>query len=296
MQLRNRCALIAVLMLSASAAQAQTTLRYQFKEGDKLPYVMEQKMKMTMNIMGMNIETTMDMTLNLALNVVEVNKDGSVQMQFKVNDAKMKMDGPTGKVDVSSTDKNPPDDEVGKILSQVIKAVGAMEMTGHMSATGETKNVKVSEATAKALQNVPGADKLGDGSYGESLKNMLSTLVFPTEAVDKGKTWTNKSESKTQFGNALTENTYTYEGTTEQNGATLQKISLKPSIKIEPNPNADIKVKVKDVKGSGQILFDNKIGRLIESTTTQSTEMQINAGGIDLEQRIEQTTTLRSKK
>jgi hypothetical protein len=298
MHLRNRCVLLAGLILAAgaSAASAQTTLRYQFKEGDKLPYVMEQKMKITMNILGMDIETKMDMLLEMSLNVVDVNKDGSVQMQFKVNSAKMNMDGPMGRIEVDSKDKLEPDDPVAKILSQVVKALGAMEMTGQMLATGETKDVKVSEATVKALQAVPGADKAGDVANADSLKAMLSSIVFPTEAIDKGKTWTNKTESKTKFGHSITENTFTYEGTTEKDGATLQKISLKPNIKIESDPKAEIKINVKDVKGTGQILFDNKIGRLIESTTTQTTQMQINAGGIDIDQRVEQTTTLRRKK
>jgi hypothetical protein len=298
MHFRNRCILVASLILAActSAASAQTTLRYQFKEGDKLPYVMEQKMKITMNILGMDVETKMDMALQLSLNVVEVNKDGSVQMQFKVTSAKMNMDGPTGKVEVDSKDQLEPDDPVAKILSQVTKALGAMEMTGQMLPTGETKNVKVSEATVKALQAVPGADKAGDVANAESFKSMLSSIVFPTEAVEKGKTWTNKTESKTKFGQAISENVFTYDGTTEKDGATLQKISLKPNIKIEADPNAEIKIKVKDAKGTGHILFDNKIGRLIESTTTQTTQMQINAGGIDIDQRVEQTTTLRQKK
>jgi hypothetical protein len=298
MHLRNRCVLLASLFLMActSAASAQTTLRYQFKAGDKLPYVMEQKMKISMNILGMDVETKLDMLMDISLNVVEVNKDGSVQMQFKVTSAQMNMDGPTGKIEVTSKDKLEPEDPVAKILSQIVKALGAMEMTGQMLPTGETKNVKVSEATAKALEAIPGADKAGDVANADSLKSMLSSIVFPTEAVEKGKTWTNKTESKSKFGKAVTENTFTYEGTTEKDNMTLQKISLKPNIKIEADPNADIKIKVKEVKGKGQILFNNKTGRLIESTTTQTSQMQINAGGIDIDQRVEQTTTLRQKK
>jgi hypothetical protein len=281
------------IVIGVSAAQAQTTLRYQFKEGDKLPYVMEQKMKMTMSIMGVEIDTTMNMDMQMSLNVLEKAKDGGHVVQFKVAGAKMVMDGPTGKVTVDSTDKNEPDDPVGKILYGLVKAIGTMEMKGTMLPTGETKDVKLSEETAKALANVPGADKLGDAANGDALKSMLASIVFPNEAIMKGKTWTNKTDTKTQIGKTTTENTYTYEGA-DQNG--LEKIGVKPSIKIDADPNADVKIKLKNAKGTGQILFDNKNGRLVESTTTQTMQMQLNAMGIDLDQTIQQTTTLRLKK
>src|SRR5437660_12099836 len=101
-----------------SAASAQTTLRYKFKEGEKLQYVMEQKMKMTMNVMNMDIDTKMNMSMEMSWNILAVNRDGSAQMQFKVTHAKMSMDGPTGLVEVDSKQKNDPDDAIGKVFSQ----------------------------------------------------------------------------------------------------------------------------------------------------------------------------------
>ncbi|MSQ95231.1 MAG: hypothetical protein EXR98_11840 [Gemmataceae bacterium] len=295
---RNRFLALAVLVsaLCVSAAPAQTTLRYQFKEGEKLPYVMEQKMKMLMSIMGMDIETKMNMTMELSLNVLELTKDGGAKMQFKVSHAKMSMDAVTGKVDVDSKDKDEPDDQVGKILSGVVKALGAMEMSGTMLASGEMKDIQVSEATLKALKALPGADKLGDVTSPDAFKTMVSNLVFPTDAISKGKTWNNKIETKTPFGKGITDNKYTYEGTIQKDGAALEKISVKPDTKIVADPNAQIKITIKDSKGSGHILFDNKKGRIIESITQQTTEMAISANGLDLTQTVQQTTTLRLKK
>ncbi len=295
---RQRFLALAVIVSGflAASAPAQTTLRYQFKEGDKLPYVMEQKMKMLMSIMGMDIETKMNMTMELSLNVVALTKDGAAKMQFKVSHAKMSMDAPTGKVEVDSKDKNEPDDQIGKILGGVVKALGAMEMSGTMLPSGEMKDVQVSEATLKALKSLPGADKLGDVTSPDSFKTMLSNLVFPTDAISKGKTWENKSETKTPFGKSTTENKYTYEGSIQKDTATLEKISVKPNIKIVPDPNAQLKINIKDTKGSGQILFDNKKGRIVESTIQQTTEMAITANSLELSQTVQQTTTLRLKK
>jgi hypothetical protein len=294
--LRKPILALAAALLSVAAANAQTTLRYQFKEGDKLPYTMEQKMKMTMNINNMDIETKMNMSMEMSINVLSVGKDGGAKVQIKMAAAKMSMEGPTGNFTVDSKDKGEPDNEIAKILSGVIKAIATMEMTGNMLTTGEMKDVNVSEETLKAMKNLPGADKLGDFMSPDSFKNLVSNLVFPADAVAKGKTWNHKSEAKSPFGKAITENTYTYEGPVEQDKMTLEKIAVKPDTKIEANPNADIKITIKSNKGSGHILFDNKSGRIYETVTQQTTEMQIAAGGLELGQVIEQTTTFRLKK
>ncbi len=280
----------------SSAASAQTTLRYKFKEGEKLQYVIEQKTKGTTSINNMEIDTKMNMSIDMTWNVIAVNRDGSAQMQIKVTRAKMSMDGPTGLIEVDSTQKNEPDDAIGKVFSQVIKATASMEMTGTMLATGEMKDIKVSEETIKAMKNLPGADKLGDILSPDSFKSMVSNLVFPAEAVTKGKTWTNKTDAKTPFGKVVTENTYTYEGAVQKESATLEKISIKPNIKMEPDPKAPIKIEVKDTKGSGQILFDNKTGRMIESTVNSTMQMQLSIAGMNLMQTTDQTMTIKLKK
>ena len=58
----------AALFLAARPAQAQTTLRYQFKTGDTIPYTMEQKASIKTEIAGkqtnMQIQLTVDWSAN----------------------------------------------------------------------------------------------------------------------------------------------------------------------------------------------------------------------------------------
>src|SRR6516165_10592075 len=65
---RTALGLLALLLAGAAAepAAAQTTLRYKFKKGEKLNYVMEQKMKMAMNLAGQDIETEMGQTIDMS--------------------------------------------------------------------------------------------------------------------------------------------------------------------------------------------------------------------------------------
>lgn len=289
-------AVCAAVIASTALAQEPVKLRYKFKEGEKLAYALDQKMKMAMNVNGMDIDTKMNMKMEMSWNVVSVNREGGAQLQIKVNQVQLSMEAPNVNVEVDSKQKNEPDDQIGKIFYQIAKATATMEMTGTMLPTGEMKDVKVSEESLKALKNLPGADKVGDMLSPESFKSMVSNLVFPTEAVSKGKTWTNKSEIKTQMGKTVSDNTYTFDGPVQKDGVTLEKISIKPDVKIEPDPKAQFKVELKDSKGSGQILFDNKSGRMVESNVNQVMQMQIGVGGLNFNQTMDTNVTMRLKK
>jgi Family of unknown function (DUF6263) len=286
---------LGVLAVLASTTQAQTTLRYQFKEGEKLQYVMDQKMKTAVSIMGKEIETKMNIWLEMTWTVGKV-ENGAAQLKIKVTHAKMSMDGPTGVVEVDSMKKTEADDPIGKIFGQIVKALSTMEISGNMLPTGDLKDIKVSEETVKALKNLPGADKLGDVFSPDQFKTMVSNLTFPTEAIKKGKSWTSKNEAKTPVGKTVTENTFTYEGSAEKDGQTLEKFSVKPNIKIEPDPAAQIEIKLKDVKANSTIWFDNKAGRMVETSGNQRMEMQLSANGLMFNQTVDQTITLRLKK
>jgi hypothetical protein len=267
---------IAVL---SSVASAQTTLRFRFTEGEKLQYEMEQKTIATRNVMNMDVQAKTILKRDLVWHIVAVNRDGSAQVQIKVIRAKMALDGVTGMLDVDSMDKDDPADPVRKAASQQVKAMAATELSGTIQPTGEM-NLK---ASAKTIEDP------------ELFKAMIGNIIFPTAAVAKGKAWSKTQELKTALGKMTIDNSYAYEGTVQKDGVMLEKISIKPDIKIEPMPNSPIK-EIKEAKGSGQILFDNKSGRLIESVVNQYVQMEAVFGGINGQQTSDQTTTLRLKK
>jgi hypothetical protein len=295
MQHGKRTFLIALLPLLACAAgaNAQTTLRYQFKEKDKLAYVIEQKTKSTMNLMGADIVSHISATMSLNWEVIKVDSQGNAQVKIMATHSKMSLDSLLGMVQVDSKDKDGPNDAAGKMLAQMNKAIAAMEITATMLPTGEMKDVKVSAATAKAMKAIPSADQFGDLADPDNFKDMLSSLVFPDKAVTKGKSWTLKTESKSPEGKISTEQVFTLEETIDRDGAKLDKISLKPTIKVEADPKAMIKVK--SIKAAGHALFDNKTGRFVESTINQVKVGKIEVMGIALDSTSVQTTTIRLK-
>src|SRR5438094_799675 len=74
-------AVLAVLLafaviLAAPPVQGQMEMRYKFKEGEKLPYVIDQKAKNITNIGGQTVETQTVQTVDYTMNVLSVDKDG----------------------------------------------------------------------------------------------------------------------------------------------------------------------------------------------------------------------------
>jgi len=295
--MRPCCKVLAVALASltlAGAAQAQTMLRYKFKEGDKLAYVVDQDQKMSMSVAGMDIDMKTSMVMEMTWQTLKV-EDGIAHAKVTMNRVKMVVEGgPLGKIEVDSTDKEEPDNPLGQIFASIVKGIGGMEMTFTVDETGEVKDAKVSEAAQKKLKKIPGIGGLGGDTFGpESLKGLVDGSIIvplPKEAVSKGKTWTQKMDSKTAVGKITGKTTFTYEGETDKD---LQKFTTKPEMKVEADPNAPIQMKMKGGSGKGVTLFDNKVGRIAQTTSEAKMEMEIEAGGMTIAVTSTQTTTVR---
>jgi hypothetical protein len=300
--MRNCCKVLAVLLASlalASAAQAQTTLRYKYKEGEKLEYVVDQDQKMTMNLLGMDVDMKQNMVMEMTWQTIKVDADGNATAKVTMTRVRLTMEGgPLGKVQVDSTDKDEPDDPLGQIFSQVAKSVGSMEMTFTADPSGDIRDVKVSEGTIKKLKKLPGIPGGGDMFGPDSFKSIVHGSIIvpvPKEGISKDKSWSHKVEQKTGMGKMTSDTKYTYEGQIEKNGVKLEKLAATPDLKIEADPNAQIKMTMKSSKGKGFALFDNKVGRIAESSSEGTMRMEIDAGGMTIDVNSTQTTTIRLK-
>jgi hypothetical protein len=297
----GKCLALAALALAllAGPAQAQTMLRYKFKDGEKLQYGMNQDMKMTMNVAGMDIEMKLKQSMDMHWDVTKVDDGGNAKVRMKMGRVKMSMEGPTGNIEVDSgaKDAEEPDNPIGKIFSQMVKAIAALEMTFTITPSGKVKDEDISEASLKKLKALPDADKFTGGMFTpDGLKKMVGAgLVFPEGAISKGKTWSEKMSMKTPVGKMAGTMKYTYEGAAEKDGKKVEKIAIKPELKIIPDPDAPVQVKLKNQKDKGFAYFDNQAGRLVEVTNEGTMEMEIEAMGVTIMATTTQTSTMRLK-
>jgi hypothetical protein len=286
------------LALLAGPAHAQTTLRYKFKSGEKLQYGLSQDMKMTMNVMGMDIEVKLKQLMDMDWDIQKVDEQGNAQVRLTFGHVRLKLDSPTGNAEFDSKKSTEePEDPIGKVVAQLAKGLAALEMTFTMAPNGEMKDIKIPEAALKKLKEIPGADKLGgDMLSPEGLSKMAGGgLVFPKGPVNKGKNWTQKISLKMPFGKMAGDMKYTYEGPVEKDGKKLEKIAVQPNLKIELDPDAPAQIKIKSQKDKGHAYFDNQAGRLVEVTNEGTMEMELEVGGMTFTQNINQSTSLRLK-
>ncbi len=289
------------LVLLAGPAAAQTTLRYKFKEGEKLQYAMNQDIKMSMSVGGMDIDIKMKQGFDMNWNVQKVDDKGNAKVRLTIGRVKLSMESPMGTAEVDTGAKKAvdQDDPLAKTFADLAAGLAALEMTFTMAPDGEMKDMKLPEEALKKLRAIPGADQFGGQLLSpDGFKKMTGVgMILPKEPVTKGKQWTQKMSMKIpNLGtmNGITK--YTYEGSTDKDGKKLAKIQLTPDLKITPDPDAPVQIKLKNIKDKGHAYFDNEAGRLAETRNEMNMEMEIEAGGMTIPMRMQGVNVLRLMK
>jgi len=279
---------VAGVTLPAAHAQAQTTLRYKFKEADKLAYVMEQKMEMKMTVAGNDITTTMNQTMDMTWKVTAVDKDGTAKITQTIDRVRVTIDGPQGKTTFDSKEDKDPEDAVGKAIAPIFRAMAGSDFTLTMSSLGEPGDVVVPKKILDAIKN---AGPAGGSMSGDTLKQIASQagLVVSKDAVKKGDSWNRKIEVKMDpIGKTVADIKATDEGEVTRDAKKLEKIALKPTLTLEAAPNAAAKLTLKKQDAKGTALFDNDKGQLVETALDQSIEMEVSQGGQTLTMQMKQ--------
>jgi hypothetical protein len=298
-QLRRAILGLLTVLLAAGAADraaAQTTLRYKFKKGEKLNYVLEQKAGMSMNFMGQDIQIDFGSTMDMSWDVKDVDADGKAKMVQKFDRIRFTMDGgPTGKIEYDSKDGKEPEGLAGKMMAPMFKALAGAEVSLTLDPQGKATDVKVPEKVIKALKNVPGGGGLGEMFSEDGLKHMFDQvgLVVPKEAISKGKSWNQSAETKTPAGKMKIEVVNTLEEPVKRDGKDLEHVAMKPKISMDPDPDAPIKIALKSQDAKGSAYFDVTAGRLVETNTTQNLEMNVSVAGQEITQKMKTTASLK---
>jgi hypothetical protein len=289
---------LGVLLAGSHALQAQTTLKYQFRKGDTLHYVQTVAQKGSSKGGGMDFSGGQKQTIETTWRVDSVDDKGNARIALKVDRAKLAAESAKESREVSSDATDEPADKVGKSMYTLARVLAKMEGTFTVSPRGEVDKVNVPESVAKAMQAVPGADKLPESSPEDNLTTTLteSLFVLPANAIAKGTTWKNPVKGRSPFGKLTGEVQFSYEGGVQRDGRRLEKFLVKPKLKIETDPAGDVVFTVKLYESSGVVYFDNAAGRLVELTNTLRIEVDAEAMGKKFSQKTETTSSFKMVK
>lgn len=289
----------AVCLAASPAAHAQAKLRWKFNKGETLNYAMTQDMTQAMSLMGQNFNSKMKQQMDMQWKVDDVKSDGTAQITQKVTRVRFTMTLPpplNQTIEYDSDDGNAAGGPLGAAIGNTLGAMVNAESKMTVDSKGEILDFKMPpELVEKLKQQAENASPFGGGGAGavseDSLKQMVSYgfLSFPDKALGNGDSWSNDVEHENPLGKVVTQTKYTYGGTAE-NG--LHRIRSTHNMSLDPDPNAQIDVKMKSSEGTGEILFDNDAGRLRENKTTQKMTMEMNLNGQAIEQQIATVSTL----
>lgn len=281
---------ISLLVFTAAAAlatvgecQAQTTLRYQFKAGDKTAYTSELKAVSKFAGGGTTSVLEQNLRIDFTAEVLEVKADGSAKLLYKAERIRMASgsQGAPAKV-VDSEDPKAIDNEETRKMFLGLKDKG-VQVT--LNGQGELTDLVMPGGLASDKES----SRLIFQLYFEPCG-----LRFPTEGVRKGQAWKGVPlQNKNDAATMAQEQTFTLEGETQRGGQTLQQIAvqLKTTIDFHRKDLEGMQVS----KAKGVALFNNATGRLVEVTLTTETTQSFGPATARLTSVTEQTHTLKPR-
>jgi hypothetical protein len=282
---------LAMLLATTATSRAQTTLRYKFKKGDKLQYVLEQKMVTKLSTKTFNAESTANQTIDMTWTVKNADADKATvavkfeRLRFLLADAKEK-------VTFDSKEGKELEGKVGKAVGPALKATAALEFDMVVDKRGKVEGVKLSEKSAEAVKGLagtPGSEALAPEELQRTMNQAL--MPFPAEAIKPGATWKQTLTNKAGFGTVKIDQALEFKGLKERGGKMLAEIAIKPTLSVEAAEK--VTVTVKQQQGEGNAYFDPEAGRLNEARASQSVTVNVGFSGQEVSYEMRQSVSMK---
>ena len=235
---------------AATGATADMLLRFKFKVGDELDYEWCESENRSVTVEGETKSQDTTKFFLFSVKVKAVDANGKATVEVKVNRVKISEKYDTGETMEFDSAKGMQQGETAKTIDLIYRLNNAYKpIKTKIDALGNFRYVK--------LPDEPGV----------SIGGMLDVIIFPKKAVAPGKTWSTPPDIQ-YYG--MGKQTFKYVGTEAKDGKDLEKIELMPKIILTPDEGtvsgrSRITRKKQEIKGD--ILFDNKAGRLHSAKT-----------------------------
>jgi hypothetical protein len=299
---------LASWLIAIGVARAETTLKWKFKEGDVLNYVMDSSSEQKMDVQGQVFEIGSKMTFDLTWKVKAVGADGSADMEQIVDRIQIKMTSPFANLDYDSKSAKEPEGPIWEQMKPIITSMTGETFSMKVSPAGKVSDIKLPAKMTKAFEDQKAAGGGGGrrglgglmGGFSENaVQEMIqkSGLPLPEKPVAGDAKWSQKFENvMPNAGTQKTDVTYSYAGSETQEGKSLEKITCKFQLTFEPaeNPQADVEITEQD--GSATIYFDSAAGRTVKATGKQKMIMEIAAPNREMTREVTETNSIREGK
>jgi len=290
----QRCWLGVLLLAGATAvpAQAQVTLEWKLKTGDKFFLEKVVTSKEAVKFAGQDVLTEKEETARDSFKVTQANDDAIV-LERKIESAKIKAQGPGAEI----LDK----------LSE--KKVGCLFT---VSVNPRQRKVTKVEGVEAFLQKTFGDNPqlrqmlggaLNEAVFAAEMEDLL-TAYLPERPVKQGDKWKHKSTVPLgPLGSLAAENEYTYAGKKSVDGKELDLIERTSTMKyVAPKKGGALGLQVSkgDLRidgAKGSVLFDAARGRLVQmdGRFTGKGTLSVSAMGQDFDLELELEQSLKAR-
>ena len=275
MLFHHRNCLIAFLfcatLFCVDQLRAEKTLRWKFTAGDSWHVGITQISKTETRGGIRPVKMTIEMSMEMQWSIDSVEQNTATMTQ-KFSRIALKMTVPQGEaIEFDSSSQATPTG-ISKSIADSVRPLLGVAFQIKMSDRGEIVDVLLSDAAAKALSSVPSKSKLKSVFTKEGLSELLrqSAVVLPAAGVNDGDDWDATTTAKTPIGNLAQTHTYTYQGPTEKDDKTLDKITVKSTLDLKAPASSDSKIAIKAHEQTGELFFDSAAGRFAETNVTQT--------------------------
>jgi hypothetical protein len=289
---------VCLVLLCSRTALAQAKLQYKFPEGKAFKTKTTAKTHQILTLMGQDFENKQTESVTTSRTVGRRRDDSSVPVEEKIESLHIELSLPGG-IDVTY-DSSDPNSKIGnpavEFLGEVFKLASE---TSYTVVLDDQNKIKAIEGTEKLKEK---ADKLSPQArdlirsqfesdrlrreFEQELRHLPDVLARP------GDSWDRTEIADIGSGQTLTfQKKYSYAGTEDKAGKTLDKITSKTSkveLKQDEAGNPQLKLVKSDVKVDSSdetILFDREEGQVVSTQSKiriKGDNMTFSANGTDL--------------
>jgi len=296
-----RACLAFAALLWATAAQAQVELTLKYPENSQFTTLTEAKSEQTMTIAGMELATSSSNVTTVAQRIGARAEDGTLRIESNIESMQMQLNAPGG-IQLTFHSDNPDAKSPIAELEPYLDVMRATVKTPWTIVLDEDGNITAIEGKEKMLDSL-GADAAKEMQRQLDQEYLLDEAnrgleAIPVDPVKQGDTWELDSEMRLEAGQTMNfHKRYEYAGTVEQEGRTLDKITVTTTTvtySMDPNSASPLKVTNSNLaigSSEGHILFDRELGQALESyEKVQITgDMTFNINGMDLPGKLDLT-------
>lgn len=252
----------------AVPAEAQVKLEHKFVEGTKTVNHTNMKIKQTLSLAGMNLETESDRFVITSTQVGKRDADGKIRVNQQTDKLSVSIKLPGGlMMTFDSDDPNKKADNPA--LQPLVEVMKALSQAKVVFVHDQAGKVVAVEGLEKAAEGVP-EDARGDFDGEKAKKNANQEQErLPAEPIKVGDTWTKNTDLNLGSGQVMNMTIeYKYLGEAKDGGKTYDKIESKTTsvnFTITDDSKLPLRVAKSDLKpteSSSTMLFDRAAGQL----------------------------------